>query len=425
MKVTTKPSLHASWIDRDASDIVRRLQAKGHKTYLVGGCVRDLLCGVVPKDYDIATEARPNEVRKLIFGSYVIGRRFRLVLVKRGDQQFEVATFRRASREEDFAEGEDTPVGDNFFGTPEEDALRRDFTINGLFYDPSNEQLIDYCEGMVDIDSRTLRVIGKPGDRIVEDPIRSLRALRLSHKLGFKIEPELREAVQSNAALLEKSVLPRRREEYLKILRLPSPGMAFIEMWDLGLLQACLPSIAAIFEDVHRQETFLNYLERIPEFCKDTSNPIELYALLVMALRASLEGTGFEGEKEETFYRLELGMFRSEWGEVEQALHLRHRLSDLEHFRRRGHRRQQAFLNHPGLHLAVRVGAFENELMPDQVFFWEQRLAGVPLPPRDPSKDLNRSTKSPTSVQESDQEIEDEIQTEAMTSDTLTEQRPD
>ena len=177
LEIKQKPHLHASWIDPDAVEIVERLQKAGFTTYLVGGCVRDLLVGIHPKDYDIATNALPNEVKRKVWGSYVIGRRFRLVLVKRGEQQFEVATFRRGSKPEDFTEGEDQPVGDNFFGTPEEDALRRDFTINALFYDPIKNELIDYAKAMADIEATTLRMIGDPKTRIIEDPIRSLRAV--------------------------------------------------------------------------------------------------------------------------------------------------------------------------------------------------------------------------------------------------------
>ena len=169
LEIKQKPHLHASWIDPDAIEIVERLQRAGFTSYLVGGCVRDLLAGIHPKDYDIATNALPNEVKKKVWGSYVIGRRFRLVLVKRGEQQYEVATFRRSSKPEDFSEGEEQPVGDNFFGTPEEDALRRDFTINALFYDPIKDELIDYAKGLADIESCTLRMIGDPKTRILED----------------------------------------------------------------------------------------------------------------------------------------------------------------------------------------------------------------------------------------------------------------
>ena len=170
MEIKQKPTLHASWIDPDAKEIVRLLQREGFTTYLVGGCVRDLLVGIHPKDFDIATSAEPNQIKRKIRGAYVIGRRFRLVLVKRGLQQYEVATFRRSMSEEDIEalaatteeDPEQTPSpavsGDNYFGTPEQDALRRDFTINALFYDPVKNELIDYANGLADIERRLLRM---------------------------------------------------------------------------------------------------------------------------------------------------------------------------------------------------------------------------------------------------------------------------
>lgn len=206
MNPNPKPFLSPEWIDPQALEIVRRLQGRGHTAFLVGGCIRDLLCGVVPKDYDIGTTAEPNQVRRIVPGSYVIGRRFRLVLVKRGDHQFEVATFRRESAPEDTAEGEEAPVGDNLFGTPEEDARRRDFTANSLFYDPIKAELIDFCGGKQDIDQRILKMIGDPKVRITEDPIRTLRALRFAHKLHFRLDSDLRAAIQELGPEMFKAI---------------------------------------------------------------------------------------------------------------------------------------------------------------------------------------------------------------------------
>lgn len=383
MKVKQKPSLHASWIDPDAIDVVRRLQSKGHTTYLVGGCVRDLLCNIHPKDYDIATSALPNEVRRHVYGSYVIGKRFRLVLVKRGQQQFEVATFRRASRAEDFEIPEGTsaeeapaaPTGDNFFGTPEEDALRRDFTINALFYDPVKAELIDYSnKGISDIEERILRMIGDPNERIKEDPIRSLRALRLAHKLKFQIEGTLRHAILENAQLVATSVLPRRREEYLKFLHLHDPAAAFVELWDLGLLKHCLPGLAPVFEDSERQEIFLHYLRHLSEFDVDSANSLEVYIPFVLGYRAALQDQLLPPDEEELFLRNELGMFKAEIADLQSILALRNRLKDVELFKRRGVRRQRAFLSHPHLPLALKVCQFERELHPTELMFWFEML---------------------------------------------------
>lgn len=378
MNTNQKPFLHPDWIDPDALEIVRRLQSKGHTSYLVGGCIRDLLCGTVPKDYDIATSAVPNQVKRLIYGSYVIGRRFRLVLVKRGEQQYEVATFRRLGTPEDQIEGEEAPVGDNFFGTPEEDALRRDFTVNALFYDPVKAELIDFAKGKEDVDNRILRMIGDPMERIKEDPIRTLRAIRFSHKLHFKIEDSLRKSIMDLSELMSTTILPRRREEFLKILRLQDPAAAFVEMYDLGVLKHSLPGLMPIFENSEKMEVFLSYLQRTPEFVGDSTSPCEVYVPFLIGYREAL-GLEHSPNKEEEFLRLELGMFRSEHGEISAIFDLRERLGDIELFNRRGPRRKQAFLENPLLPRALRIASFEHHLSPEVIHFWREQVSTLQI----------------------------------------------
>jgi poly(A) polymerase len=382
MEIKQKPQLHASWIDPNAKEIVRTLQKEGFQTYLVGGCVRDLLAGLHPKDFDIATSAEPNQVKRKIWGSYVIGRRFRLVLVKRGDQQYEVATFRRESTPDDFEpsspEEENAPpalqTGDNFFGTPEQDALRRDFTINGLFYDPVKDELIDYSNGLVDIEARTLRMIGDPTTRINEDPIRSLRAIRFAHKLKFRIEPSLREAIAQNAEQVLKSVLPRRREEYLKFFRLADQVPAWMELYDLGLVGQILPSLKPIFEDHHRRDIFFHYLHRLEEICVDSSVPTEIYVPVVLAYQRAMENHPDRQVLLERLLKDELMMFKSEQAIVLGCLELLEHLEDVESFKRKGHRRQQAFLRNESLPLALRVAKVEHHLSPQDYWFWQEQL---------------------------------------------------
>jgi poly(A) polymerase len=387
VEIKQKPHLHASWIDPNAKEIVRVLQKEGFKTYLVGGCVRDLLAGIHPKDFDIATNAEPNQVKRKVWGSYVIGRRFRLVLVKRGDQQYEVATFRREMTADDIApedsepqpdEKEDTkspPSGDNFFGTPEQDAIRRDFTINGLFYDPIKDELIDYCNGMVDIRSRTLRMIGHPETRIVEDPVRSLRAIRLSHKLRFAIEPSLRKAIETHAADVARAVLPRRREEYLKFLRLPEPVPAFLELYDLGILHHILPSLIPVFDDPERREIFLHYIHDISIFCKDSSQPGEVFTPLIMGFIRATENHPDQDHLLKNLMKDELMLFKSEQAFIFGAIDLIESLKDVEGFKRRGHRRQTAFLRHECLMLALRIADVERLLTGEQLLFWHLLLS--------------------------------------------------
>lgn len=390
LEIKQKPKLHASWIDPNAKEIVRVLQREGFLSYLVGGCVRDLLAGFHPKDFDIATSAEPNQVKRKVWGSYVIGRRFRLVLVKRGDQQYEVATFRRESTPEDLPTNNEAAVdedltppsfqGDNFFGTPEQDAVRRDFTINALFYDPIKDELIDYTHGLDDIQSRTLRIIGDPTNRIIEDPIRSLRAIRLSHKLHFRIEESLREAIQKNAQEVAKSVLPRRREEYLKFLRLADPVPAWMELYDLGLIGYILPSLIPVFESHERREIFLHYLHRLEEICIDSSQTTEIYTPVILAYQRAMEGHPEADNLLNKLMKDELMMFKSEQAIVLGCLDLLHYLEEIEAFQRRGHRRQQAFLRNESLPLALRVAKVEHHLSAQDYWFWQNQLrkAGQP-----------------------------------------------
>src|SRR5690606_9624654 len=203
-------------IDDDALKVIRRLRRHGYRAYLVGGGVRDLLLGFRPKAFDIATRARPNEVRSLFRNCRIIGRRFRLAhILFAGGKVIEVATFRRDPLEAfDQVEGEfgeemealDSPLArrreavdllirhDNAFGEPHEDALRRDFTINGLFYDSESHSVIDYVGGMKDIEERVVRTIGAPDVRFREDPVRILRAIKFSARLDLGIDPEVYDA---------------------------------------------------------------------------------------------------------------------------------------------------------------------------------------------------------------------------------------
>lgn len=376
LEAQSKPQLHEEWIDRHASQIVKTLQSAGFETYLVGGCVRDLLAGIPPKDFDIATNALPQEVRKRVSNSYVIGKRFKLVLAKRFDQQFEIATFRRNASPEEL-EAEDSPSADNFFGTVVEDAKRRDFTVNSLFYDPVKKNLIDHCEGLRDVTDRWIRMIGDPVERLKEDPIRILRAVRLSHKLCFSLDPELRQAIIDTAGELARSALPRRREEWLKILRLKNPGLAYMELFDLGVMQATLPGIHEILSDEEKRERFLFYLERIQVLEIDKSNPLELFASFALVLLLSYFGeVPAEPEQSKRFEILlkeELGMFKMEMSVFFQALRLLNQLKTPDLFVRKGERRQAAFIRQDGFLLSLALSQLNWDLTPQQLVFWKDQ----------------------------------------------------
>src|SRR4051812_22369085 len=237
-------------IDPDALKVLYRLRQYDHTAYLVGGSVRDLLLGRRPKDFDIGTSAHPYQVKKLFRNCWIIGRRFRLAHVKFGPKVIEVATFRRqvAVGEEVVQDGvpapdPSTPEGehlihrDNTFGTPEEDAFRRDFTINALFYDIADFSVIDYVGGLDDLQAKVVRSIGDPDVRLREDPVRMIRAIALAARLDFDIEPTLLASIRAHRQEIAKSSLPRLLEEYYKILRAGSSEKAFRGLADVGLLQ--------------------------------------------------------------------------------------------------------------------------------------------------------------------------------------------
>src|SRR5246127_830774 len=214
-------------IDSDALKVLYRLHQHEHTAYLVGGSVRDLLLGRVPKDFDVGTSAHPYQVKKLFRNCWIIGRRFRLAHVRFGPKVIEVATFRRQVQpgEEIAQDGvpvpdPSTPEGqhllhhDNTFGSPEEDAFRRDFTINALFYDIATFSVIDYVGGLEDLRAGIVRSIGDPDVRLNEDPVRMLRAIAIAARLDFTIEPSLLAAIRTHRREISKSSMARLLEEY-------------------------------------------------------------------------------------------------------------------------------------------------------------------------------------------------------------------
>jgi len=230
-------------IDPNVLKVLYRLINAGHLAYLVGGGVRDLMLGRRPKDFDVATSAHPQQVRDLFRNSRLIGRRFRLVHVFFGPHNVEVATFRRRSEE---LGGPDDPLIrlDNPFGTPQEDAFRRDFTVNALFYDPATFHVIDYTGGVDDLGARLIRTIGDPETRMREDPVRMLRAVRFAAKLDFAIEPATRAAIERHRHDLLRAAMPRLVEETYRTLGQAAAGHAACLMEELGLLEPLLPFLS-------------------------------------------------------------------------------------------------------------------------------------------------------------------------------------
>jgi poly(A) polymerase len=243
-------------IDPDAAKVVRRLERAGHQAYLVGGCVRDLLLDGTPKDFDVATSARPEDVRAIFRNCRIIGRRFRLAHVLFGAKVIEVATFRRNPvtevPEDEVATEAETDIlirSDNVFGDAHEDAIRRDFTINALFYDVDRRQILDWCGGMEDIKRRRIHTIGDPIIRFREDPVRILRAVKFAARLDLGIEPDVYDAMVSCRELLARSARPRIFEEILRLLRGGAAHRSMWLLWETGAMAILLPELSAFVDD--------------------------------------------------------------------------------------------------------------------------------------------------------------------------------
>jgi poly(A) polymerase len=234
-------------IDPDALKVLYRLSGLGYTAYLVGGGVRDLLLGRTPKDFDVGTSAKPNEVKHAFRNCFLIGRRFRLAHVKFGAKVIETATFRQNSQTvgEIIEHASEGPFEDNTFGTPETDAYRRDFTVNGLFYDIRDFSVIDWVGGMNDLKRGLIRAIGDPDIRFQEDPVRMMRAIKFSSRLGFKIEKKTAAAMKRHHACILNASQPRVCEEVFRLFPYGNSAKAFRMMWEFGLLGDLLPELAA------------------------------------------------------------------------------------------------------------------------------------------------------------------------------------
>ncbi len=250
-------------IDPNTLKVLYRLHNSGKKAYMVGGAVRDLLLDRQPKDFDVGTDARPGEIRRLFRNSRIIGRRFRLAHVFFQDGIVEVATFRRepSPEEQDSAQDDLLITSDNTYGTPRQDAFRRDFTINALFYNIADFSVIDYVGGIDDLDDGLIRVIGDPDVRFAEDPVRLLRAIEFAARLGFDLEPETAAGVQRSKQEIAKASPARLTEEVVQLLRCGHAGDALQLMLDFGLLEELLPEVYAM---VAADERGLGSFNRIP-----------------------------------------------------------------------------------------------------------------------------------------------------------------
>ncbi len=233
-------------ISQGSRKVCEVLHSHGHEAYVVGGAVRDLLLGLRPKDFDVATDAYPEEVHKVFRRSRLIGKRFKLVHVMFGEETVEVSTFRARTATETDEHGR--VLRDNIYGTREDDAIRRDFTINALYYDPASETLLDYHNGLRDLQRKSVRIIGDARARYREDPLRMLRAVRFAAKAGFSIDERTRKPIRELAHLLENVPPSRVYEEMQKLLLSGHAAMGLRRLRSEGLHHGLLPLLDVIFE---------------------------------------------------------------------------------------------------------------------------------------------------------------------------------
>lgn len=259
------------------------LQKAGYKAYVVGGAVRDLIAGIDPKDYDIATDATPDEVRGLFRRARIIGRRFQIVHVMQGGETLEVSTFRAAHDTHTQKDEHGRVLRDNVWGSQAEDAARRDFTVNALYYDPTTETVIDYHHGVADIQQKTLRIIGEPRTRYREDPVRMLRAVRLSAKLGLAIDPSARTPIREMADLLENVPAARIFDEMLKLLFSGYAVDCIQRLRDEGLHHGLLPLLDVILEQPKGEKFLLLALNNTDQRVRQgkSTSPGFLFATLL------------------------------------------------------------------------------------------------------------------------------------------------
>jgi len=346
-------SISRKQIDPDALKVLYRLQQSDYIAYLVGGSVRDLLLGRRPKDFDIGTSAHPYQIKKLFRNCWIIGRRFRLAHVRFGTKTIEVATFRRPVTQDELAaadepqpetamraEGDDSPDRlvhrDNTFGTPEEDAFRRDFTINALFYDIATFSIIDFTGGLDDLRAGLVRCIGDPAERFLEDPVRMLRAVAMAARLDFRIDAPIDEAIASTRAEIARSAPARLIEEFYKLLRSGASEQAFRMMADRRLLEPIAHELQRHADGrLWRSLAALDAYRRRFEDTPDTlTNPILLGSLLIplgYSLRSLLPAPG-GGDDRRKEPRLSIGMLplaRRDVERLRQILALQSRLMDM------------------------------------------------------------------------------------------------
>jgi poly(A) polymerase len=391
-------------IDPDALKVLYRLHEHNFIAYLVGGSVRDLLLARRPKDFDIGTSAHPHQVKKIFRNCWIIGRRFRLAHVKFGSKTIEVATFRRQVQPSELTPEEEaalaTPADvvapdealppepdaahtprrratdhliqrDNTYGTPEEDAFRRDFTVNALFYDIGTFSIIDYVDGLRDLDARVIRCIGDPEIRFREDPVRMLRAVVLAARLEFAIDEPILEAIAVLRHEIRKSAPARLIEEYYKILRSGHAQQAFRQLAATRLLKEISPELAIESEGLWQSIAALDRYRAKFGAAPDSLTNAILAGTLLVPLGLAGRRQPFAADPLER--RIELGLLpisRRDAERLHQILILQPRLMDID----APQRVQRGVLHRSAIHEALTWLDIHGD-RPDVVAHWRELQA--------------------------------------------------
>ncbi len=263
--VAAEHQINREFVSRSALRVCDTLQKAGYRAYIVGGAVRDLLLDIAPKDFDIATDATPEQIKSHFRRAFIIGRRFKLVHVMFGQETIEVSTFRALVNVDRVIDEHGRVLSDNLYGEQNDDSARRDFTINALYYDPTSGDLLDYHDGFKDLRARRLRMIGEPADRYREDPVRMLRAVRFAAKLGFAIDEATREPIHRMAELIENVPAARLFDEMLKLLTSGHSVACITRLRAEGLHHGLLPLLDVILEQPAGERFVMLALSRTDE----------------------------------------------------------------------------------------------------------------------------------------------------------------
>jgi poly(A) polymerase len=412
--------VHRDQISPGARRVVEGLQERGHQAFVVGGAVRDLMIGARPKDFDVATNATPAQVKDCFRRARLIGRRFQIVHVYMGSEVIEVTTF-RGPQSTDNTDEHGRILSDNEFGSQAEDAARRDFTVNALYYDPSSETIVDYHHGVADLQHKTLRMIGEPRRRYREDPVRMLRAVRLAAKLGLSIDPEARTPIRDMGQLLDNVPAARLFDEMLKLLTSGHAVRCLQQLRAEGLHKGLLPLLDVILEQPQGEKFVMLSLANTDQRIQagKTSSPGFLFATLlwheVLAHWQNIRGGGeynipalYQAMDEVLDTQAEqLAITRRIAGDIKEIWALQPR------FESRAGKRPYALLEHPRfraaydfLLLRTQAGEIDDDLAAWWTAFQDasgEERSALLMPDQTPAKRRRRRRKSASAQESTDQ----------------------